>query len=70
MMREGAVLGDREVHGKGVTLGGGKGNPQACPGGVREGSSEKAMRPIAKMKCLYTNVLSVGNKQEELETMA
>ena len=34
-----------------------------------EGSSEKATRPIAKLKCLYTNVHSMGNKQEELETM-
>ena len=69
MMGEGGILGDREARGNTVTFGGGKGNPQACPGGVREGSSEKAMRPIAKMKCFYTNVLSVGNKQEELETV-
>ena len=25
------------------------------------------MRPIAKLKCLYTNAHSMGNKQEELE---
>ena len=57
MMREGAVLGDREVHGNAVTLGGSKGKPQTCPGGIREGSSEKATRTVAKLKCLYTNVL-------------
>ena len=28
------------------------------------------MRPIAKLKCLYTSARSMGNKQEELETMA
>jgi len=27
------------------------------------------MRPIAKLKCLYTNAHSMGNKQEELETV-
>ena len=27
-------------------------------------------RPIAMLKCLYTNAHSMGNKQEELETMA
>ena len=70
MMGEGGVLGDRKACGKAVTLGGGKGKPQTCPGGIREGSSEKAMRPIAKLKCLYTNASSMGNKQEELETMA
>ena len=69
MMGEGGVLGDREVRGNAVTLGGGKGKPQTCPGGIREGSSEKAMRPIAKLKCLYTNAHSMGNKQEELEAV-
>jgi len=28
------------------------------------------MRPVAKLKCLYTNVRCMGNKQEKLETMA
>lgn len=69
MMGEGGVLGDREAHGNAVTLGGGKRKPQTCPGGIREGSSKKAMRPIAKLKCLYTNACSMGNKQEELETV-
>ena len=69
MMGEGGVLGDREARGNAVTLGGGKGKPQTCPGGIREGSSEKAMRPVAKLKCLYTNARSMGNKQEELETV-
>ena len=69
MMGEGGVLGDTEACGNAVTLGGGKGKHQACTGGIREGSSEKAMRPIAKLKCLYTNASSMGNKQEELETM-
>ena len=70
MMGEGSVLDNREAHGNAVTLGGGKGKPQTCPGGIREGSSEKAMRPIAKLKCLYTNARSMGNKWEELETVA
>ena len=51
-------------------MGGGREKPQTCPGGIREGSSEKATRPIAKLKCLYTNACSMVNKQEELETMA
>ena len=50
-------------------MGGSKRNSQTCPGGTREGSSEKATRPIAKLKCLYTNERSMGNKQEELETV-
>ena len=69
-MEEGGVLGDREACRNSVTLGGGKGKPQTCPGGIREGSSKKVMRPVAKLKCLYTNVHSMGNKQEELETVA
>ena len=35
---------------------------------MREGSTEKATRPIAKLKCLYANAYSMANKQEELET--
>ena len=35
---------------------------------VLEVSSKKATRPIDKLKCLYTNAHSMGNKQEELET--
>ena len=69
MMEDGGVLGDREARRNAVTLGGGKGKPQTCPGGIREGSSEKAVRPMAKLKCLYINVCSMGNKQEELETL-
>ena len=70
MMGEGGVLCDREACGNAVTLGGGKGKPQTCPGGIREGSTGKATRPIAKLKCLYTNAHSIGNNQEELETVA
>ena len=66
MMGQGGVLGDREVRGNAVTLGGGKGKPQTCPEHIREGSSEKATRPIVKLKCLPR---SMGNKQEELETV-
>ena len=51
-------------------MGGGKGKPQTCPGSIREGSSEKATRPVANLKCLCTNPCSMGNKREELETMA
>jgi len=60
MMGEGSVLGDREACGNTVTLGGGKGKPQTFPGGIRE----KATRPIAKLKCLYTNAHSMKNTQE------
>ena len=28
------------------------------------------MRPIAQLKCIYTNAHSMGNKQEELEAIA
>ena len=28
------------------------------------------MRPVAKLKCLYTNACSMGNEQEELEIVA
>ena len=70
MIGEGGVLGDREACGNAVTLGGGKGKSQTCPGSIREGSTEKATRPIAKVKCLYTNACSMGNKQGELETEA
>ena len=66
-MCEGYALGDREAHENTVTLGGGKGKPQTCPEHIREGSSEKATRPIVKLKCLPR---SMGNKQEELETVA
>jgi len=69
MMVEGGILGDKEVHGNAVTLGDGKGKPQTCPGGIREGSSKKAMMPIAELKCLYASAHSMGNKQEELETV-
>ena len=62
-------MGDREVCGNAVALEDGKGKPQTCPGGIRVGSSEKATRPIAKLKCLYTDVHSMGNKQKELETV-
>ena len=69
MMGEGSVLGDREAHENAVTLGGGKGKPQPCPGGLREGSSEKATRPVTKLKCLFISAHSMGNKQEEIETV-
>ena len=51
-------------------LGGGKGKPQTCLGGTREGSTVKAMKSIAKLECLYTNACSMGIKQEEQETVA
>jgi len=47
MMGEGSILGDREACRSAVTLGDGKGKPQTCPGGIREGSSEKAVRPVS-----------------------
>jgi len=69
MMGVGGVLSDREECGNTVPLGSSRGKPQTCPGDVREGSSKKAMRPIAKLNCLYTNAHSMVNKQKELETM-
>ena len=57
------------MHKNTVTLGGGKGKPQPCPGGLREGSSEKATRPVTKLKCLFISAHSMGNKQEEIETV-
>ena len=69
MMGERGVLDDRGAHGNSVTLEGGKGKPQTCLGGIREGSSEEATRPVVKLKCLYTSVHSMGNKQEELEAV-
>ena len=68
-MGERGVLSVREVCGNAVTLGGRKGKHQTCPGGIREGSSEKATRPIAKLKCFFTSACSTANKQEELETV-
>ena len=52
MIGEGGVLGDREASSNAVTLGGSTGKHQTCPGGIREGSFDKAARPIAKLKCL------------------
>lgn len=40
-----------------------------CLKGIRKGSSEKDMQPIAQLNCLYSNAHSIGNKHEELETM-
>jgi len=62
MTGQGGVLGDRKEHRNVVTLGGGRGKSQTCSRGIRDGSSKKAMRLIAKMKCLYTNARSMGNK--------
>jgi len=35
--------------------------------GTKGCSSKKATLPTAQLKCLYTNIYSTGNKQEELE---
>ena len=35
--------------------------------GIKGCSSKKVTWPTAQLKCLYTNVRSMGNKQEELE---
>ena len=39
-----------------------------CPKTTRKGSSGNVMPPTAQMKCLYTNICSMGNRQE-LETL-
>ena len=70
MIGEEGVLGDTEACGNTVTLGDGKGKPQTYPGSITKGSSKKAARPITKLKYLYTNVNSMGSKQEDQETMA
>ena len=43
--------------------------PVNRPIGIRNDSSKKVMRPIAQLKCLYTNACNMGNKQKELEAM-
>ena len=45
------------------------GKTQTCPAGIGEGSSERATKPKAELKCLYGNACSMGKKQEELETV-
>ena len=36
--------------------------------GIKALSSKKLTRPAAQLNCLYANICSLGNKQEELET--
>lgn len=55
---------------KTVTLGNSREKPQNCPEQSQEGSSEKVMLLIAWLKCFYSNVHSLGDKQEELEAIA
>ena len=62
LMREGGVpLSDREEPGNTVTSGSSMEKPHICPRGLWEGSSRKIMHLKAKLKCLYTNVHSIGN---------
>ena len=63
-MEEGGVLGDREACESEVSLGGSRGKPWACPGGIRESSSKKVIQLTAHLKFLYPNVCIVGYKQE------
>ncbi|PKU38346.1 mitochondrial fission process protein 1 [Limosa lapponica baueri] len=37
--------------------------------GIKRCSSKKVTQPTAQLKCLYTNVCSMGNKQEGLEAI-
>ena len=43
--------------------------PQIPPRGLREGPSRKVACQKAQLNCLYTDACSMGNKQEELETV-
>lgn len=43
--------------------------PVNFPKGIRNSSSKKVTWLTAHMKCLYTNTHSMGNQQEELETI-
>lgn len=44
--------------------------PVNCLKGIKVSSSKKGMWLTAQLKCFYTYVCSMGNKQEELETAA
>jgi len=62
------LLSDKEPRNT-VTLGSSREKHQICPRRLRGGSSEKVMWMIAQLKCLYTNVFSMGNRQEEMDTV-
>lgn len=61
---------DREGAGNAVALGNRVEKGQTCAKGSREGSSEKVTLPLARLKCLYANARSLGNKREESEAPA
>ena len=63
------LLSYREEPENPVNLGSSGGKPHICLRGLWEGSYRKAVHLKAQLKCLYTNACSMGNKQEELETM-
>lgn len=61
-------LGVREEPGNINTLGSNRVIPINCLKGIiRQGFSQMAKGP--QLKCLHTKACSMGNKQEELETM-
>lgn len=67
--REGDVfLCVREEPGNTNTLGSSRETTLNCPKLTKEGSSQKMKRLITQLKSLYTNMGSMGNKQEEQET--
>lgn len=67
MGEEGEVLCDRERPRNTVISGNSKDNPQNCPKGSLDGSSEKVMLPKTWLKCLSINACSLRNKQKELQ---
>lgn len=44
--------------------------PENSQVGIRASPCKKVVGPIAQLKCIYTDVCSMGNKEEELEAIA
>lgn len=62
-------LSEREEPGNTVILGNRREKPQIYPEAIWKGFSMKVTWPIAHLKCIYTNVCSMGNKQEEMDAI-
>jgi len=64
----GGVLITQEEPGAAETLGSNRETPVNCLKRIRAKSSKQMMQPMAQLKCLYTNVGSMGDKQELVAT--
>lgn len=62
-------LSEREEPGNTVILGNRREKPQIYPEAIWKGFSMKVTWPIAHLKCIYTNICSMGNKQEEMDAI-